>query len=111
MIGRPAVIARFPGVARSLPRMRSSLLGLPTRSRATRSPVIRVAHGKAAMEMPALWKPQNGFHSALEISHRTRDFHIPTADHCVCHKKTKRKKMHDMRHARQLDRRPLVRAR
>jgi hypothetical protein len=33
------------------------------------------------MEMPALWKPQNGFHSALEISHTTRDFHIPTADH------------------------------
>ena len=36
---------------------------------------------KSTMEMPALWKPQNGFHSALEISHTTRDSHIPTADH------------------------------
>ena len=36
-------------------------------------------HAKPAMEMPALWKPQNGFHSALEISPRTRDSHIPTA--------------------------------
>jgi hypothetical protein len=58
------------------------------------------AHGKAAMEMPALWKPQNGFHSALEISHTTRDSHIPTADHFLSHKKkTKRKTytcvMHD----------------
>ena len=31
--------------------------------------------------MPPLWKPQNGFHSGLEISHRTRDSHISTADH------------------------------
>ena len=29
--------------------------------------------------MSLLWKPQNGFHSSLEISPRTRDFHIPTA--------------------------------
>ena len=27
----------------------------------------------------ALWKPQNGFHRDLEISHRTRDSHIPTS--------------------------------
>ena len=33
-----------------------------------------------AVEMPALWKPHPGFHSALEISHRARDSHIPTAD-------------------------------
>jgi hypothetical protein len=26
------------------------------------------------------WKPQNGFHRGLEISHRTRDSHISTAD-------------------------------
>jgi hypothetical protein len=32
------------------------------------------------MEMPAPWKPQIGFHRALEISHSPRDFHIPTAD-------------------------------
>src|SRR5438445_7829510 len=31
--------------------------------------------------MPPRWKPQNGFHSGLEISHRTRDSHISTADH------------------------------
>ena len=35
----------------------------------------------AAMEMTRLWKSQNDFHSRLEISHRTRDSHIPTADH------------------------------
>ena len=27
-----------------------------------------------------LWKPQSGFHRALEISLRTRDSHIPTVD-------------------------------
>ena len=38
----------------------------------------------AAMEMTRLWKSQNDFHSRLEISPRTRDSHIPTADHrCV----------------------------
>jgi hypothetical protein len=31
------------------------------------------------MEMASLWKPQNGSHRDLEISHRTRDSHIPTA--------------------------------
>ena len=112
MIGRPAGIARFPGVASSLPRMRSSLLRLPTQVAHHPIACDQGAHGKAAMEMPALWKPQNGFHSALEISHRTRDSHIPTADHGVSQEEmTKRKKMHDMRHARQLDRRPRVRAR
>src|SRR6266851_1357658 len=34
---------------------------------------------KMAMQMTAPWKPQNGFHRALEISQRTRDFHIRTA--------------------------------
>jgi hypothetical protein len=62
------------------------------------------------MEMPARWKPQNGFHRALEISHTTRDSHIPTADRCVSHKK-KTRKTYDMRYAGQLDRRPPVRAR
>jgi hypothetical protein len=27
----------------------------------------------------SLWKPNNGFHRDLEISHRTRDSHIPTS--------------------------------
>ena len=34
----------------------------------------------AAVEMSRPWKSQNDFHSHLEISHRTRDSHIPTAD-------------------------------
>ena len=33
------------------------------------------------MEMAAAWKPQNGFHTALEISHRPRDSHISTGAH------------------------------
>ena len=35
---------------------------------------------KTAVEMTSLWKPHNGFHRDLEISPRTRDSHIPTAD-------------------------------
>ena len=38
-----------------------------------------IATVKTAVEMPSLWKPHTGFHSDLEISHRTRDSHIPTA--------------------------------
>jgi hypothetical protein len=34
---------------------------------------------KMAMQMTAPWKPQYGFHRALEISQRTRDSHIRTA--------------------------------
>jgi hypothetical protein len=33
----------------------------------------------AAVEMSLLWKSQNDFHRSLEISHRTRDSHIPTS--------------------------------
>jgi len=36
-------------------------------------------NGQTAVEMTSLWKPQNGFHRDLEISHRTRDSHIPTS--------------------------------
>jgi hypothetical protein len=81
MIGRSSHHRSFPRGSQIPPMLRSSLLGLPTRSRAPRSPVITAPTGNRAMEMPALWKPQNGFHSALEISPRTRDSHIPTADH------------------------------
>ena len=31
------------------------------------------------MEMTRAWKSQNDFHTRLEISHTTRDSHIPTA--------------------------------
>ena len=34
---------------------------------------------RAAVEMTLLWKSQNDFHRSLEISHRTRDSHIPTS--------------------------------
>ena len=46
-------------------------------------PQCRLDHGvtaKMAVEMTSLWKPQNGFHRNLEISQRTRDSHIPTAN-------------------------------
>ena len=33
----------------------------------------------AAVEMSVLWKSQNDFHRTLEISHSTRDSHIPTS--------------------------------
>jgi hypothetical protein len=33
----------------------------------------------AAVEMTRPWKSQTDFHRRLEISHRTRDFHIPTS--------------------------------
>jgi len=52
---------------------------------------------KSAMEMSALWKPQNGFHSTLEISHRTRDSHISTAAPCVSREDDEEE--HDERHA------------
>jgi len=44
--------------------------------------VALTAAAKTAVEMTSLWKPQTGSHKDLEISHRTRDSHIPTADHC-----------------------------
>ena len=111
MIGRPAVIARFPGGRPAPPQ--DAIVAPGASYAVARNPIARDqgAHGKPAMEMPALWKPQNGFHSALEISHTTRDSHIPTADYFVFHKKTTKRKTYDMRHARHLDRRPPVRAR
>jgi hypothetical protein len=43
----------------------------------------RHAVAKTAVEMTSLRKPQPGSHRDLEISQRTRDSHIPTADHVV----------------------------
>jgi hypothetical protein len=40
--------------------------------------------------MTLLWKSQNDFHSSLEISQRTRDSHIPTADH-LCFRREERR--------------------
>jgi hypothetical protein len=42
----------------------------------------------AAVEMPAPWKPQTGFHRALEISPRARDSHISTSRLQSCAKKS-----------------------
>jgi len=44
---------------------------LSARSRAT---------AKTAVEMTSPWTPQHGVHRDLEISHSTRDSHIPTAN-------------------------------
>ena len=110
MIGRPAVIARVPGVARSLPRMRSSLLGLPTRSRAPRSLVIRAptetGYGNAGtMETTERFPQRLG-----NLAHHARFPHSHSRSF-LSHKKNTKRKTYDMRHARQLDRRPPVRAR
>ena len=43
----------------------------------TTAPIGTRSH--PAVEMTAPWKPQTGFHRALEISHRPRDSHIPTS--------------------------------
>jgi hypothetical protein len=44
-------------------------------------PVAAVAD--TAMEMTRPWTSQNDVHRRLEISHRTRDSHIPTAASCL----------------------------
>jgi hypothetical protein len=65
----------------------------------------------AAMEMTGLWKSQNDFHRPLEISHKTRDFHIPTADSVVRRPETKDKDQTKSRLTVRLDIRPTSRAR
>ena len=48
------------------------------------------SNNRAAVEMTHLWKSQNESHRGLEISHRTRDSHIPTSRFLlVREKKTK----------------------
>jgi hypothetical protein len=43
---------------------------------------------RTAVEMSLLWKSENDFHRSLEISHRTRDSHIPTSQYlCVSDEK------------------------
>ena len=92
MIGRPAIIARFPGGSQ-IPSQ-DAIVAPGASSAVAGNPIARDhgAHEKPAMEMPALWKPQNGFHSALEISHTTRDSHIPTADHFSCLTRRRRRR-------------------
>ena len=82
MIGRSSHHRSFPRGSQIPPQ--DAIVAPGASYAVARNPIAcdQGAHGKAAMEMPARWKPQNGFHSALEISHTTRDSHIPTADHC-----------------------------
>ena len=99
MIGRPAVIARFLRGSRIPPQ--EAIVAPGASYAVARNPIAhdQSAHGKPAMEMPALWKPQNGFHSALEISHRTRDSHIPTADHLFVSQEKEEDEEEDGRYA------------
>jgi hypothetical protein len=64
---------------RSRPGLRSHIL----RSLAQSSSALRRAWLRptphTAVEMTRALKSQNDFHTRLEISHRTRDSHIPTA--------------------------------
>ena len=80
MIGRSAVIARFPGGSQMPPQ--EAIVAPGASYAVARNPIARDhgGHGNPAMEMPVRWKSQNDFHRTLEISHRTRDSHIPTAD-------------------------------
>ena len=52
----------------------------PVYARVARPTDRMSAAAAAAVEMPLPWKSQNDFHRSLEISPRTRDSHIPTAD-------------------------------
>ena len=40
---------------------------------------MTISPDDAAVEMTHLWKSKNDSHTCLEISHRTRDSHIPTS--------------------------------
>jgi hypothetical protein len=65
--------------ARSLPGIRSRLLRPLARLSSPTSRHVAVPERHTAVEMTRAWKSQNDFHTRLEISHRTRDSHIPTA--------------------------------
>ena len=55
---------------------------------------MTISQDEAAVEMTLLWKSQNDSHRSLEISHRTRDSHIPTSRFLlVIEKKTKEIRM------------------
>jgi hypothetical protein len=59
--------------------IRSRLLRPLARSSSPTSRHLAVLARHTAVEMTRAWKSQNDFHTRLEISHRTRDSHIPTA--------------------------------
>ena len=65
----------YPDIDPVLDRRAWGILAGRSRTKWLRSP----HQTDTAVEMPAPWKPQTGFHRALEISRRTRDSHIPTS--------------------------------
>jgi hypothetical protein len=48
----------------------------------TRASAVMAPSAPTAVEMAVPWKSQPDFHRTLEISHRARDSHIPTAASC-----------------------------
>ena len=60
-------------------RIRSCLLRPWVRSSFDSRALFSLTPAPPAVDMPPPWKSQNDFHRSLEISHRTRDSHIPTA--------------------------------
>ena len=114
MIGRPAGIARFPGVARSLPRRRSWLLRLPTRS--LRNPIALIL----APTGNRLWKCRRyGNHRTVSTApwKSRKEREIPTFPQPIISvsqeeaEEEDEEEGNDMRDARQLDTRPPVKAR
>ena len=68
------------GGARSLPGIRIAPPGASSEVELNQIDRVSGATTDTAVEMPVPWKSQNDFHRPLEISHRTRDSHISTAD-------------------------------
>lgn len=68
------------GGARPLTPIRSRVLSLPVPSSFAAATGFWRTTPDTVVEMSVPWKSQNDFHRPLEISHRTRDFHIPTAE-------------------------------
>jgi hypothetical protein len=66
----------------------------PPRVRYPQFPVEKEAttNNRAAVEMTRLWKSQNDSHRRLEISHSTRDSHIPTSRVLLLEEKKKKTK-------------------
>jgi hypothetical protein len=83
-----APIANIQGAPLRWPLIRSRALRPLARSGLAHRRWESVLVRTTAVEMTRLWKSQNDFHSRLEIAHRTRDFHIPTAASRVSSKKT-----------------------
>ena len=73
MIGRSAVIARFPGGSQMPPQ--EAIVAPGASYAVARNPIARDhgGHGNPAMEMPALWKPPARFPQRLgNLAHDAR---------------------------------------